>query len=226
MLGAQHLPKFVCGLSDFYAAHLHMTIPQPLRTWKSPYEFTTGRVPDLEVLFAKVFGCPCQYEPASEVEHKRSAKTEWGWFVGVQWPMVLILRPYDLKVISVSRRKVHCHEAIYARFDPATGVKPEILCEDFVLPREEIGEAIAKANSTVVEPKQQELHVEPMHEDIPQHVLSIKCLSDYKRNDELNAPCLDPIPESMKTSYKRVSGFCKVKKCLIPYLKGGTILQR
>jgi hypothetical protein len=148
-----------------------------------------------------VFGCPCQYEPASEVEHKRSAKTEWGWFVGVQWPMALILRPYDLKVISVSRRKVHCHETIYARFDPATGVKPEILCEDFVLPREEIGEAITKANSTVVDPEQQQLHVEPMHEDIPQHVLSIKCLSDYKRNGELNAPCLDPIPESMKTSY-------------------------
>ncbi len=73
-----------------------------------------------------------------------------------------------------------------------------------MLPREEKGEAIAKANSTVVDPKQQELHVEPMHEDIPQHVLSIKCLSDYKRNFELNAPCLDPIPESMKTSYNAI----------------------
>ena len=40
-----------------------------------------------------------------------------------------------------------------------------------------------------------------MHDNIPQHVLSIKCLSDYKRNAELNAPCLEPIPESMKTSY-------------------------
>jgi hypothetical protein len=67
-------------------------------------------------MFAKVFGCPYQYEPASEVEHKRSAKTEWGWFVGIQWLMALILRPYDLKVISISRRKVHCHESIYARF--------------------------------------------------------------------------------------------------------------
>jgi hypothetical protein len=40
-----------------------------------------------------------------------------------------------------------------------------------------------------------------MHDNIPEHVLSIKCLSDYKRNAELNAQCLDPIPESMKTSY-------------------------
>ena len=156
-------------------------------------------------MFAKVFGCPCQYEPATEVEHKRSAKTEWGWFVGVQWPMVLVLRPYDLKVISVSRRKVHCHETIYARFNPASGIKPEILIEDFVLPTEEIGEAIAKAKiSTVVDTKQPLLHVESMHDNIPKHVLSIKCLSDYKRNAELNDPCLEPIPESMKTSYKLV----------------------
>ena len=159
----------------------------------------------MDVMFAKVFGCPCQYEPATEVEHKRSAKTEWGWFVGVQWPMALILRPYDLKVISVSRRKVHCHETIYARFDPASGIKPEILIEDFVLPTEEIGEAIAKANnSTVVDTKQPLLHVDTMHENIPNHVLSIKCLSDYKRNAELNDPCLEPIPELMKTEYNLV----------------------
>ena len=100
---------------------------------------------------------------------------------------------------------MHCHESIYARFDPASGIKPEVLCEDFILPREEIGEAIAKANnSNVVDTKQQLLHVEPMHENIPEHVLSIKCLSDYKRNAELNDPCLDPIPESMRTSYNLV----------------------
>ena len=205
MLGAKHLPQFCWGLSDIHAAYLHMLIPQKMKQWKSPYEITTGRVPDLEVMFAKVFGCPCQYEPANEVEHKRSAKTEWGWFVGIQWPMALILRPHDLKVISISRRKVHCHESIYARFDPASGIKPEVLCEDFILPREEIGEAIAKANnSNVVDTKQQLLHVEPMHDNIPEHVLSIKCLSDYKRNAELNDPCLDPIPESMRTSYNLV----------------------
>jgi hypothetical protein len=79
--------------------------------------------------------------------------------------MALILRQHDLKVISISRRKVHCHETIYARFDPASGIKPEVLCEDFILPREEIGEAIAKANnSNVVDTKQQLLHVEPMHD--------------------------------------------------------------
>ncbi len=43
-----------------------------------------------------------------------------------------------------------------------------------------------------------------MHAKIPDHVLSIKCLSDYKRNAELNAPCLDSAPSSMKETYKKV----------------------
>ena len=43
-----------------------------------------------------------------------------------------------------------------------------------------------------------------MHDQIPEHVLSIKCFSDYKRNTELNDPCLDPIPVSMRTSYSTV----------------------
>ncbi len=29
-------------------------------------------------------------------------------------------------------------------------------------------------------------------------------MSDYKRNTELNDPCLDPIPDSMTTSYSSV----------------------
>ena len=119
--------------------------------------------------------------------------------------MALILRPSDHKVLSISRRKVHCHELIYARFDPSSGCKPEALFEDFVLSDKEIGEAIEKAkNSIAVETKQQIPHVDPMHVEIPDHVLSIKCLSDYKRNAELNTPCLDPVPSSMKESYNQV----------------------
>ncbi len=81
MLGAKHLPQFCWDLSDFYAAYLHNLIPQQRKDGKSPYEITTGRVSDLDVMFVKFFGCPCQYEPAHEVKHKRSAKTERGWFV-------------------------------------------------------------------------------------------------------------------------------------------------
>ena len=38
----------------------------------------------------------------------------------------------------------------------------------------------------------------------PKSSTNIKCLSDYKRNNELNDPCLDPIPDSMRTSYSTV----------------------
>ncbi len=49
----------------------------------------------------KVFGAPCQYAPMDGVEHKRAKKTEWGWFVGMQMPMYLVLGPEDDKIISV-----------------------------------------------------------------------------------------------------------------------------
>ena len=38
----------------------------------------------------------------------------------------------------------------------------------------------------------------------PKSSTNIKSLSDYKRNTELNDPCLDPIPDSMITSYSTV----------------------
>ncbi len=116
MLRALHLPLFCWGLSDYHSAYVKNTLPQKYKGKKSPYEITTGRVPDLDLLFLRVFGCPCQYAPANDAEHKRSAKTEWGWFVGVQWPMILILRPSDNKVLSISRKKVHCDESMYYRF--------------------------------------------------------------------------------------------------------------
>ncbi len=78
-----------------HAANIHRLIPQKSKGGKSPHEFTTGKLPDLDIMFAKIFGCLCQYEPAYEVEHKRSAKTEWGWFVGAQWPMALMLAEKD-----------------------------------------------------------------------------------------------------------------------------------
>jgi hypothetical protein len=50
----------------------------------------------------------------------------------MQWPMVLLLRPEDNKVISVSRHKVHCHEETYAKYDPSTGGNP---LEHFAVPK-------------------------------------------------------------------------------------------
>jgi hypothetical protein len=135
-------------MADLYAAWIHRTIPQKLKGWKSPCEITTGRPPDRDLLFIHVFGCPCQYEPAYDVLHKRAAKTEWGWFVGVQWPMVLVLRPDDHKILSISRKKVYCHELMYAKFDPETQTRPQIDFKDFTLDAKEIDDAIQKSMET------------------------------------------------------------------------------
>jgi hypothetical protein len=90
--------------------------------------------------------------------------------------MALILRPGDKKVLSISRRKIHCHETIYARFDPATGAKPKILIEDFVLSKNDVDTAIVQAqNINNVDTMHKLPHVDPMHAKIPDHVLSIKC---------------------------------------------------
>jgi hypothetical protein len=81
----------------------------------SPYEYKMKREPDRDALFIHVFGCPVQYEPYGEDLHKKAPKTEWGYYVGVQWLMVLVLREEDWKVISVSRKKELCHEERYAK---------------------------------------------------------------------------------------------------------------
>ena len=191
MIGAPHLPKMMWGLSDIHAAYIHMTIPQKGKGGISPYEITTGRVPDKDLLFIRVFGCPCQYEPANSVDHKRAAKTEWGWYVGVQWPMVLILRPFDQKILSISRKKVHCHEEMYAKYDPETMTRPKIDFKDFKLDKEEIDAAIEEANAP-----EQTVNVD---DEVPDHVLSIKVLSDKRRNQSMNTPSITDIPLELET---------------------------
>ncbi len=73
MCGAPHLPPFCWGLGDLYAGYIHDFLPQA-KTKISPYENRTGREPNLEVFFVKVFGAPCQYAPMDGVDHKRSKK--------------------------------------------------------------------------------------------------------------------------------------------------------
>jgi hypothetical protein len=219
MLGAPHLPQMMWGLSDLHAAWVHNALPQKKKQWKTPHEMTTGREPDRDLLFLHVFGCPCQYEPANTVEHKRAAKTEWGWFVGLQWPMVLILRPFDNKVISVSRKKVHCHEDMYAKFDAQHQVRPRINFRDFTLDKEEVDAAVRKAITRRAVSQNCELAYPHLHDEdgnminkviacpdpdeiaIPDHVLSVKVLSDFKRDQHLNQTSVKDIPPHLQTAF-------------------------
>ena len=90
LLGAKHLPSWAWGLADGYAAYVHDVLPQKSRGNKSPFELRTGRKLDLNLMFIKTFGAPLQYAPMSGAEHKRGQLTEWGWFLGIQWPFVLV----------------------------------------------------------------------------------------------------------------------------------------
>ncbi len=128
---------------------MHALIPQQSRLKRSPHEITTGQKPDLDLMFLHTFGCPCQYEPAHEVDHKRAAKTEWRWFVGVQWPMALVLRPSDNKVLSISRKKIHWHEIMYAKWNPALNTRPQIEFSDFILSESEVDTAIINSKNCV-----------------------------------------------------------------------------
>ena len=190
MCGAPHLPAFCWGLADLYAVFIHNLMPQA-KTKKSPFEDRTGRKPDLDVFFVKVFGAPCQYAPIDGVDHKRAKKTEWGWYVGMQMPMCLVLRPEDEKIISVSRKKIIVHEEYYAKFDPAKGGLP---LDNFVVPTINL-DAVKTAEEnleTILEYKERM--------QIPDHVLSIKSLSDYRKHPELNdeTPPTLPSPAMMK----------------------------
>jgi hypothetical protein len=177
LAGAPHLDESCWGLSDVYCAAIVETLPQQGHDKRSPHEIKKGYLPDPEVLFIHVFGCPVQYEPHGGALHKRGRKTEWGYFVGVQWPMVLVLRPEDGKIMSVSRKKVLCHEEIYATFDATKGKTPIADIEAFKMDLDSVRGEVEGLNKIGDFKK---LY------NIPDHVLSVKFLDDYKRNPEFN----------------------------------------
>jgi hypothetical protein len=190
MCGAPHLPLFCWGLADLYAVYIHNLMPQS-KTKMSPYESRTGREPDLDLFFVKVFGAPCQYAPIEGGEHKRAKKTEWGWFVGMQMPMCLVLRPEDDKIISVSRKKIIVHEEFYAKFDQTSGSFP---LQHFSVPAINL-EDVKTENENLESIREYKERMK-----IPDHVLSIKSLSDYRKHPEINEPTppTQPSPAMMQ----------------------------
>ncbi len=91
--------------------------------------------------------------------------------------MVLLLRPEDNKVISVSRHKVHCHEEAYAKYDLSTGGNP---LEYFAVPKVDLeGEKTKVENLQTIKEYKDKFK-------ILDHGLSVKCLSDFRRILEIN----------------------------------------
>jgi hypothetical protein len=71
------------------------------------------KAPDWRHMFVHVFGAPCLYSPMEGPVHKRAALTLEGFYVGVQHPMALVIRKSDMKLISVSKKKIVVHESCY-----------------------------------------------------------------------------------------------------------------
>jgi hypothetical protein len=67
----------------------------------------------LESARAQRFGAPLVFAPIDGPIHKRAPINEEGYFLGHQWPAMLVLRKRDGKVISVSRQKVRIYESAY-----------------------------------------------------------------------------------------------------------------
>jgi hypothetical protein len=187
LLGAPHLPKSMWGLADLHAGNVHDVLPQPERANKSPYEIRHGKKPNVDHLYIKVFSCPCQFAPIDGPDHKRASKTEWGYYLGMQWPMCLVFNITTNKVISVSRKKLVCHEGMYAYFDPTQNTIPKATITELDTTSEtnELKQKIANADNQ----RQQG------EDDKIQSVHSVKVLREADLHASLN-DALPPPPTS------------------------------
>ena len=113
LAGAPHLGKKFWALSDRNAVLVLDFMPQSTRHNLSSFYMRTGRQIDWSQLGLKVFGAPCIFAPIDGPIHKRAPITEEGYYLGYQWPAMLVLRRSDGKVISVSRQKVRVYESAY-----------------------------------------------------------------------------------------------------------------
>jgi hypothetical protein len=171
MLGAPHLPKWCWALADKHAVFVGRLLPQSTRQWKSAYFLNRKIAPDWRNLSVHVFGAPCQYAPVEGPIHKRAERTEEGFYVGVQHPMVLVLRKHDLKLISCSRKKIIVYESIYTL--PLSVSSSQL--EKHIRQESEQTES-SKSESRLVN---EEVNETTMEQERPYHVQSIKSVSSH-----------------------------------------------
>jgi hypothetical protein len=92
-----------------------------------------------------VFGAPCAFSPMD------------GYYVGVQHPMVLVIRKSDMKLVSVSKKKIVVYESMY--------IAPLSLSSE-------------KLNEVIVE--RETRTTGKVDENKPTHVQSIKSVSAHQ----------------------------------------------
>ncbi len=108
-----HLVKKCWALSDKYTVMVLDYLPQQNRNKHCSFHLRTWRCVDWDLIQLKVFGTPFLYSDPNGPIHKRAPIALEGYFLGCQWPAVLVKREEDGKIILVSRQKVGVNESIY-----------------------------------------------------------------------------------------------------------------
>ena len=86
-------------------------------------------------------------------------------------------------------------------FDAEYQSRPRIEFKDFILDKDEVDSAIKEA----------------VRKEIPDYVLTIKVLSDFKRNKDLNVSQTLPIPENLQAKFNAPQ-HDPGEECEIPYV--------
>jgi hypothetical protein len=115
LAGAPHLGQKYWALADRYSVYVLDFLPQQTRGNHCSYYLRTGRQVEWTLVFIKVFGAPLLFSPPGGPIHKRAPIAEKGWFGGVQYPAVLVIRHRDEKIINVARQKIRVHESCYTQ---------------------------------------------------------------------------------------------------------------
>jgi hypothetical protein len=118
-------------------------------------------------------------------EHKRGQMTEWGWFLGIHWPFVLVGTKVDnwkdCKILNVSRKKIKVYESCYAFFDPLSVESPS-----FDKMELHVVADVEPVISGVPDSVHFKVNDDSAQWMVPDHVPSVKVLRDSEQNAEMN----------------------------------------
>ena len=135
LMSAPHLPPSMWGAAFVYAGVISWLLPKKWNNDMTPYEAIRGRAPDLKSLCIHVFGCPTEVRrvpTGDKYKTKLEPRTETMYFVGTDYPSVLVWLPSKNRIYRVSKRKVSCHEGAYVADQPLTALqlKDRIVFDD------------------------------------------------------------------------------------------------
>ena len=135
LLSAPHLPASLWGAAWVYSGVISWLLPKAYNDDMTPYQAIRGRPPNMRELLIGVFGCPCEVRrvpKGGKYKSKHQERTLSMYFVGTDYPSVLVWLASKNKIYRVSKRKVRLHEGAYIVNEPMTvfGLKQRLVLTD------------------------------------------------------------------------------------------------